>query len=61
MIIVKIGGGKEVNVEGAIQDLKDIKEDFIIVHGANHIRDKLFKDLGREKKVLTSLKGYSSV
>lgn len=61
MIIIKIGGGKKINVEAIIKDLKNLDEKFIIVHGANYVRDKLMKDLGQEKKVLTSLSGYSSV
>jgi acetylglutamate/LysW-gamma-L-alpha-aminoadipate kinase len=33
----------------------------IIVHGANALRDQLAQKLGIEKKILTSLSGYSSV
>jgi acetylglutamate/LysW-gamma-L-alpha-aminoadipate kinase len=61
MIIVKIGGGKEINIEGIISDLAGIDEQYIIVHGANALRDKLAADLGQPKQVLTSVKGYSSV
>jgi acetylglutamate/LysW-gamma-L-alpha-aminoadipate kinase len=41
MIIIKIGGGAEINLQGIIQDLSQLKEKFIIVHGANALRDKL--------------------
>jgi len=34
---------------------------FIIVHGANALRDKLAEALGQPKEVITSVKGYSSV
>jgi len=61
MIIVKIGGGKGINAEGIIADLAGLKEQFIIVHGANAARDKLARDLNRPKKTLTSVSGYSSV
>jgi acetylglutamate/LysW-gamma-L-alpha-aminoadipate kinase len=61
MIIVKIGGGAEINLQGIIQDLCQLKEKFIIVHGANALRDKLAEDLGQPKKVVTSVSGYSSV
>lgn len=61
MIIVKIGGGSGINIEGVIGDLAGIGEKFIIVHGANAIRDRLANDLGREKRVITSAKGYTSV
>ena len=61
MIIVKIGGGKEINIKGIIADLAGIDEPYLIVHGANALRDKLAEDLGQPKQVLTSVKGYSSV
>ena len=61
MIIVKIGGGQNINVEGIIKDLSELDEQFIIVHGANFVRDKLAKDLGTPRKTVTSLKGYTSV
>jgi len=61
MIIVKIGGGKAINIKGIIADLAGIDEPYLIVHGANALRDKLAEDLGQPKQVLTSVKGYSSV
>ena len=61
MIIVKIGGGSQINIAGVIEDLAAIEEPYIIVHGANALRDKLAEDLGQPKQVLTSVKGYSSV
>jgi len=61
MIIVKIGGGRGINVAGAIEDLAGIDEQYVIVHGANALRDKLAEDLGQPKQVLTSVKGYTSV
>lgn len=61
MIIVKIGGGKEINIPGIVKDLAELKEKFVIVHGANALRDKLCEDLGQPKQVLTSVKGYTSV
>jgi [amino group carrier protein]-L-2-aminoadipate 6-kinase len=61
MIIVKIGGGAGINLQGIIGDLAQLKEKFLIVHGANALRDKLAEDLGQPKKVVTSVSGYSSV
>jgi [amino group carrier protein]-L-2-aminoadipate/L-glutamate 6-kinase len=61
MIIVKIGGGKSINIKGIIQDLSSLNEKFIIVHGANALRDKIAQKLGQPKKVVTSASGYSSV
>jgi [amino group carrier protein]-L-2-aminoadipate 6-kinase len=61
MIIIKIGGGKEINLKGIAADLTTIKEPFIIVHGANAARDELAARLNKEKKVVTSISGYASV
>jgi hypothetical protein len=61
MMIIKVGGGESINVEGIIKDLKRLGEKAVIVHGANHARDELMKKLGHEKKILLSLSGYSSV
>jgi acetylglutamate/LysW-gamma-L-alpha-aminoadipate kinase len=61
MIIVKIGGGEGININGIIEDLSGLDDQFIIVHGANALRDKLAEDLGQPKQVLTSVKGYTSV
>lgn len=61
MYLIKIGGGKDINLKGIISDLSTIKEKFIIVHGANALRDELAQKLNYQKKVVTSLSGYDSV
>ena len=61
MTIIKIGGGEHINIEAIIKDLSNLDDDFIIVHGANALRDELAKKLSYEKEVLVSASGYSSV
>ena len=61
MIIVKIGGGKEINLKGVVQDLAGLAEPFIIVHGANAIRDEVATRMGYPTKTVTSVSGYTSV
>lgn len=61
MTIIKIGGGTSLNIPAIISDLKILEDDFIIVHGANALRDELAKKVGYEKQVLISASGYSSV
>ncbi|MBK8946521.1 MAG: [LysW]-aminoadipate kinase [Ignavibacteriae bacterium] len=61
MYIVKIGGGKDLNLQGIINDLVNLNEKFIIVHGANALRDELAEKLNKPKNVITSASGYSSV
>ncbi len=61
MMIVKIGGGASLNLKGIVEDLAYVQERFVIVHGANAVRDRLAEALGQPKKVVTSVSGYSSV
>jgi len=61
MLLIKIGGGLDINLNGIAGDLTEIDESFIIVHGANAVRDQLAQKLGTPKQVLTSISGYSSV
>lgn len=61
--ILKIGGGNAINIKAIAKDLAQLRDrgSFIIVHGANELRDSLAEQLGKEKKVVTSVSGYSSV
>jgi acetylglutamate/LysW-gamma-L-alpha-aminoadipate kinase len=61
MMLIKIGGGEQINLDATIADLATLEQPFIIVHGANVLRDQLAQRLGVEKTVLTSVSGYSSV
>ena len=61
MMLIKIGGGEQINLDATIADLATLEQPFIIVHGANVLRDQLAQQLGIEKTVLTSVSGYSSV
>ena len=61
MTIIKIGGGDSINLDAITDDLKSVDGPFLIVHGANALRDALAEKLGIEKKVLTSISGVDSV
>lgn len=61
MYIIKIGGGRSINIEGIIADLATSDRPFIIVHGANALRDEIAARQGFNKNILTSVSGYSSV
>ncbi|HOI31040.1 MAG TPA: [LysW]-aminoadipate kinase [Melioribacteraceae bacterium] len=61
MFIIKIGGGKSINIKGIVNDLATLNEKMIIVHGANALRDELAVKIGYQKKIVTSLSGYDSV
>ncbi len=61
MVIVKIGGGADLNLPGIVRGLASLDQPMIIVHGANALRDELAAGLGHEIKVLMSVSGYPSV
>lgn len=61
MMLIKIGGGERIDLDATIADLAGLPPPFMIVHGANLLRDRLAERLGMEKTVLTSISGYSSV
>ena len=61
MFLIKIGGGASVNLEGITADLAEIGKPFVVIHGANALRDELGGRLGIRKQVLTSVSGYDSV
>ncbi len=61
MMLIKIGGGEDIDLDAIIGDLATLEPPFIVVHGANALRDRLAQRLGMEKTVLTSVSGYSSV
>ena len=61
MMLIKIGGGETIDLDAIVTDLASLEQPFIIVHGANVLRDRLAARLGMEKTILTSVSGYSSV
>lgn len=63
MLLIKIGGGKNINWDLISEDLVSIsqKEKVIMVHGANSQRDELGRRLGIETKTVVSPSGVSSV
>jgi acetylglutamate/LysW-gamma-L-alpha-aminoadipate kinase len=60
-IIVKIGGGADINIAAIAADLASMPEPVILVHGANALRKSLAHALGRPVKLLTSASGQTSV
>ena len=61
LLIVKIGGGATINLEGLVSDLADCDQPLIVVLGANAIRSSVGERLGTPPKVITSISGYDSV
>lgn len=63
MILVKVGGGENLNKQNIAQDLARLakQEEFIFVHGANKQRDALAEQLGKPVERITSPSGMVSV
>lgn len=61
MLVIKVGGGADINLSGIAHDLAQIHSPCIVVHGANSLRNTVAHRMGIELKVLTSVSGYSSV
>lgn len=60
MIVIKIGGGKSINIENIASDLASQNEVGVVVHGGNYYLDEYGKKLGIEKKTITSPTGLVS-
>lgn len=61
VLLVKIGGGADLNLPGIAADLAAVPGPVVVVHGANALRDRLAEAIGRTKRVITSVSGYDSV
>lgn len=60
MMIIKVGGGKQINWDYICQDIASLKEEVILVHGANWQMEEISKKLGQKTKMITSPSGYTS-
>lgn len=60
MLVVKIGGG-DLDLGEIADDLAALDDPFVLIHGANKLRDELAHALGRPPKVVESISGYTSV
>lgn len=60
MLILKVGGGKNINWDYIAEDLKSLKEEVIIVHGANYLMKEISSKLGIKEKFITSPSGHIS-
>src|SRR5258706_5621428 len=64
MILIKIGGGKQINWEYIAKDIAAListGEKVIVVHGASVVRDEIAEQLGVPTKIITSPSGIPSV
>jgi acetylglutamate/LysW-gamma-L-alpha-aminoadipate kinase len=60
MYIIKIGGGKDINLDYVLSDFKKLEGKKILVHGANYEMDRLSEKLGVEPKEIISPSGMTA-
>lgn len=60
MILIKVGGGKNINWDYIAKDLGSIKENVIIIHGANGFMSDISEKLGIAEKMIISPSGHTS-
>lgn len=60
MLVVKIGGGADVDLEPTLRELASRDEPWILVHGGNAELDEVSRALGHEPRFVTSPSGYTS-
>src|SRR3989344_8608419 len=64
MLIIKIGGGKNINFDNIAADLASLVKagrKIILIHGASENRDEIAQRLGIPTKTIMSPSGISSV
>ena len=63
MLVVKVGGGRNINWDYLAQDLVVLskQQKIVLIHGASQKRDQIAKKLGHPSQVVTSPSGISSV
>ena len=59
MIVVKIGGGKGINVDNVLEDIVNYK-DYVLVHGGSDELNRISEKLGNPPKFVKSVSGYTS-
>ncbi|HUR62006.1 MAG TPA: [LysW]-aminoadipate kinase [Candidatus Thermoplasmatota archaeon] len=60
MLVVKLGGGKDLDPEPLLRDLAALQEPWVLVHGGNAELDDLTRRLGAEPRFVTSPSGHTS-
>lgn len=60
MIIIKVGGGKNINWDFIASDIKNLPEKVLIVHGANATMSEISHKLNLPEKIITSPSGHVS-
>jgi acetylglutamate/LysW-gamma-L-alpha-aminoadipate kinase len=60
MIVIKVGGGAGINVDAVLRDLAEMREPWVLVHGASDETNQLQERLGTPPRFVTSVSGHTS-
>ncbi|ACZ41242.1 acetylglutamate kinase [Thermobaculum terrenum ATCC BAA-798] len=60
MLVIKIGGSKGINVDKILEDVPNIQDKMVIVHGANYELNQVSEQLGHPPRIVTSSTGQVS-
>lgn len=60
MLIIKVGGGKNINLDDVLDDFAQLPEPKILIHGGNSELDATSKQLGHPPRIITSQNGQKS-
>ena len=63
MIVIKVGGGKDLNVEAIVADIAALRaagQEFLLVHGGAETTNEVATALGHPPEFVTSESGYVS-
>lgn len=60
MLLIKIGGGNELNWEYIASDLAQLNRPFILLHGANERMAQITEQMGQQVRMIKSPSGYTS-
>lgn len=60
MLLIKIGGGNDLNWQYIAQDLAQLNRPFILLHGANERMAEITDQMGQEVRMIKSPSGYTS-
>ncbi len=63
MIVIKVGGGKDLNIDAVVKDLAALRqqgEDLLLVHGGAETTNEVAEALGHPPEFVTSESGFVS-
>ncbi|MEZ4710286.1 MAG: [LysW]-aminoadipate kinase [Caldilineaceae bacterium] len=63
MIVIKVGGGKDLNIDAVVQDIVQLRaagQELLLVHGGAETTNEVAEALGHPPQFVTSESGYVS-